>query len=130
MIDRRSALIQFAAGALFVAVPALAMEKKPFDAAAFSKAQASGAPILVEVTAPWCPVCKAQAPIIRSVAAKREFAKLVVFEVDFDSRKDVLRQLNVQRQSTLILFKGAAEAGRSTGDTDPAAIEALMRKAI
>jgi thiol-disulfide isomerase/thioredoxin len=41
---------------------AFAADKKPFTAAAFEAAQASGKPILIDVSASWCPTCKAQAP--------------------------------------------------------------------
>lgn len=127
MLTRRTVVIALAAAA---PTSVWAMEKKPFDAAAFRAAQAAGAPILVEVSAPWCSVCKAQEPIIKSLTSRPDFSKLVIFNVDFDSRKDVLQGFKVSRQSTLIVFKGAAEQGRSTGDTSPAGIEALLRKAI
>jgi thiol-disulfide isomerase/thioredoxin len=113
------------------AFPALAFSgHSPFDAKAFEAAQAAGKPILVEVSAPWCPTCKAQKPILSSLGAKPDFAKLTVFEVDFDSQKDVLRQLKVQQQSTLIVFKGRQEASRSVGDTNAASIEALLKKGV
>jgi thioredoxin 1 len=104
--------------------------KVKFTQAAFDAAQAAGKPILVEVSAPWCPTCKAQAPIIQSLRAKPEFRDLAVFEVDFDSQKDVLARLRVQRQSTLITFKGKAEMARTTGETDAAAIEKQLKTAI
>ena len=52
------------------------------------------------------------------------------FNIDYDSQKDLLRKFNVQRQSTLMVFKGKQETGRSTGDTNAASIEALLAKAI
>jgi thioredoxin 1 len=107
-----------------------AADKKPFDAKAFDAAQAQGKPILVEVSAPWCPVCKAQAPILAKLRSDAAFKDLVSFNVDFDSQKDLLRKFNVTKQSTLIVFKGKQEAGRSTGDTNAGAIEGLLRKAI
>jgi thioredoxin 1 len=107
-----------------------AMQKQSFDAKAFAAAQTAGKPILVEVTAPWCPTCKAQAPILAKLTADPKFKNLQVFEVDFDSRKDVLKTLNVRKQSTLIVFKGKTEAGRSTGDTAESSIAALLNKAI
>ena len=55
---------------------------------------------------------------------------MVVFKVDFDSQKDALRALNAQRQSTLIVFKGEKETGRSVGDTNPGSIEALLDSAL
>ena len=129
MLTRRLFLAAAVAG-LTLAASAHAMEAKPFDPAAFQAAQAAGKPILVEVTAPWCPVCRAQKPILSELKRKPEFGSLVVFEVDFDSRKDVLRTMNVQKQSTLITYKGKSETGRSTGDTNAASIEALLKRAL
>jgi thioredoxin 1 len=104
--------------------------KAKFTQAAFDAAQAAGKPILVEVSAPWCPVCKAQAPIIQSLSSKSEFKNLAIFEVDFDSQKDVLARFKVQKQSTLITFKGKAEVSRSTGETKADAIEKQLKAAI
>ena len=109
---------------------ASAMDKQAFDQKAFEAAQAAGKPILVEVTAPWCPVCKAQAPILSRLKSDQRFANLVSFDIDFDTQKDLLRKFNVQKQSTLIVFKGKQETGRSTGDTNAGSIEALLGKSI
>ena len=54
----------------------------------------------------------------------------MAFDIDFDTSKTLLRQLHVAQQSTLIVYKGKQEAGRSTGDTDAGSIEALLSKAI
>jgi hypothetical protein len=48
----------------------------------------------------------------------------------FDSQKELLRKLKVQKQSTLIVFKGNKEVGRSTGDTKKESIEALLAKSV
>ncbi|MDP3316811.1 MAG: thioredoxin family protein, partial [Devosia sp.] len=72
------------------------------------------------------PTCRAQHPIISDLAGASDNADLVVFEVDFDSQKDVLRQFNVRQQSTLVAFNGADERGRAIGITDRAAITALV----
>ena len=81
-----------------------AMDKKPFNQKAFEAAQAAGKPILVEVSAPWCPVCKAQAPILSRLKSEEKFKELVSFDVEFDSQKDLLKKFGVQKQSTLIVF--------------------------
>lgn len=101
--------------------------KAPFEAKAFDAAVAAGKPVLVEVSAPWCPTCKLQKPILSKLSAKKEFANFAVFEVDFDSQKDALKKLNVQKQSTLIVYKKKAEAARSVGDTDINSIEMLLQ---
>ena len=99
---------------------------QPFDAKAFQEAQSAGKTVLIDVKAPWCPVCTKQHPIIAGI--EKEKPSLLVYEVDFDTAKDVLKRFRVQAQSTLIVFKGSAEVGRSTGDTDPARIRALVAK--
>ncbi len=62
--------------------------------------------------------------------AQPRFKDMAVFEVDFDSQKDALRMLNVQKQSTLIVYKGGKEVARSTGETTKSAIEGLLAKAL
>jgi len=57
MLNRRCLLGTLAlSAALSFAAAATAMDKKQFDQKAFDAAQAAGAPILVEITASWCPV--------------------------------------------------------------------------
>jgi thioredoxin len=119
-----------AAAGLFGASIGAAADEKPFDQAAFAAAQQAGKPILVHVTAPWCPTCKAQAPILSRLMSDPRFKNLVTFDVDFDTQKELLGKFQVRLQSTMIVFKGKQETGRSTGDTNPGSIEALLAKAI
>ena len=121
------------AGALAMAaplVPALANTAVPFSADAFKAAQAAGNPILVEIHADWCPTCKAQNPILDKLTSAAKFKDLKVFRVDFDAMKPVVKEFGAQMQSTLIVFKGSAEQGRSVGDTREASIEALLNKSL
>jgi thioredoxin 1 len=53
-----------------------------------------------------------------------------VLRVDFDGQKEALKTFNVSKQSTLIVFKGATEMARSTGETSATSIEKLLQKAI
>ena len=130
MIDRRTLLF----GAALVPTsfglsgPASAVEGQAFSESAFQQAQAAGTSILVHVTAPWCPTCKAQKPILGRLEAEPKFKALKVFDVDFDTQKDAVRRFNARMQSTLIAFKGAQEGARSVGDTRPGSIEALLDK--
>ena len=135
MMDRRNFMrgIAFAlslGGGAAVASRASAAETQPFSAAAFDAAKAAGRPILIDVSAPWCPTCKAQRPILTNLEAEPRFKTLVVFSVDFDSQKDVLRAFNVRMQSTLICFKNGRETARSTGDTRPASLTRLLDTAL
>lgn len=101
-----------------------------FTQAGLDSLQKEGKSVLVEVHAPWCPTCRAQAPIVDALLKKKEFQSITVLRVDFDGQKDVLKTFNVSKQSTLIVFKGSKEVARSTGDTSPTSIEKLLQKAI
>ena len=130
MIDRRSALMGLVLAVGLGVSPAFAFQAEPFSEKSFEAAQAAGKPILIEVTAPWCPTCKAQKPILSTLAQKPKFKDVVAFQIDFDSRKDLLRKFNVRMQSTLISFAGTKEVARSTGDTNAASIEAQLDKSV
>lgn len=126
-MSSRLASALFAATAL-VSTPLSAAELHAYTPKAFDAAQAAGKPILVEIHAPWCPTCKAQQSVLESLEAQEKFASLQVYRVDFDSQKDALARFRARTQSTLIAFKGKAETGRSTGDTDAGSIAALLDK--
>jgi thioredoxin-like negative regulator of GroEL len=116
-------------GCLWTIKSAAAAEPTAFTDAAFAAAQQAGKPILVHVNASWCPTCAQQRPILDKLEHSAELGDLTVFTVDFDSQKDVLRELNVQQQSTLIVYAGKTEKDRATGITDPDAIRKLLLEA-
>jgi len=129
MISRRLFLASAATVAVTAAFPALAAET-PFAAAAFDEAMKAGRPTLVEIHATWCPTCKAQSAILGPLFADPKYRDLTVLRVDFDAQKDIVRKFGARMQSTLIVFKGGVEVGRSVGDTNPGSIAALLAKAI
>jgi thioredoxin 1 len=110
--------------------PAQAAERAPWSEAAFAAAQAAGRPLIVEVTAPWCPTCRAQAPHVAAALAEPALAPALLLTVDFDTQKEALRRLGVQRQSTLIAFNGTQERARAIGITNGDEIRALIRRAL
>lgn len=107
-----------------------AAEVKNYDAASFRSAQDSGVPIVIDIAASWCPTCAAQKPIIQSLVADPTYNKMIVFDVDFDSQKDVVHAFGAQMQSTLIAYKGRTETGRSVGDTGQDSIKALFASTL
>ena len=131
MVNRRLFIGALALTAALSFSPlAYSMSPQTYTQKAFAAAQAAGKPILLHITAPWCPTCKAQKPILSKLEAAPKFKDMVVLDIDFDTSKPLLRKLRVAQQSTLIVYKGKTEVGRSTGDTDPASIAALLGKAI
>ncbi len=130
MFSRRSIFLAALAIALLGPLPASAAEWKPFTEAEFAAAQNDGKSILVDIFAAWCPVCRAQNPILTELTREPEFKDLVVFKIDFDTQKAEVRALGATRQSTLIAFKGEKETARSVGDTNPASLTDLVKSAL
>ncbi len=102
----------------------------PFTEAAFRQDQAEGDPILVAIHARWCPTCAAQTPIIQEIAAEGAPKNLRVLLVDFDTQKDVVRELGATMQSTIVVFHGKQEMARTVGDTDSESIRATVRRTL
>lgn len=125
----RRALFALAAVLPF-AFASMASAGEKFTEAALETAQKAGKPILVDVAASWCPVCKAQESILDGLAKNEKFKNFVFLKMDFDTQKDELRKLKGTSHSTLIVFKGSNEVGRSIGDTNPESVEALLAKAL
>jgi len=130
MLTRRTILAAVAAVALAAAGPAFAEGSKPYDPAAFDAAVKSGKPVLVEISAPWCPICKTQKPILAKLLADPKYKDMAAFELDFDTGKAEVRRLGAQAQSTLLVYKDGKEAGRSVGETQPEWIADLLDKAM
>jgi thioredoxin 1 len=136
MLSRRRVLtIAFISSALLAPTfarftPAFATEQGPFDESAFAAAQKAGKPIFIAIHASWCPICKAQKPILSELMADPKFKNLVYFTIDFDSQKDLVQRFGAQKQSTLIAFKGDKEQGRSVGDSNHDSIAALLNKVL
>ena len=130
MISRRRSLVLLAALSLGFAAPALAQAPEPFRQEAFAAALAAGKPILVHVTAGWCPTCRAQKAVLAKLENDPRFKDLLVFDVAFDSQKPIVGAFKARTQSTLVVFRGGVEIARAVGQTDPSAIDALLSEAI
>lgn len=114
------------ATAMIVAAPVQAAEFQPFTPQAFEAAKAAGRPVLVDVNAWWCPVCASQARTIKAEAGKPEYAKLIVFRINYDKQKAEWQKLGVRKQATLIAYNGTRETGRIQFMTDKAKIADLI----
>jgi thioredoxin 1 len=130
MLSRRYVMqAGFTLAAGLASFKAFAGSPLEYSDAAFDAVQKEGKSILIDVSAPWCPTCKAQAPILMELEKDPKYVDFTVFHVDFDSQKAALKRFGVRTQSTLIAFKGSEEKGRSVGDTSHDSIAALFSKA-
>jgi thiol-disulfide isomerase/thioredoxin len=111
-------------------VAALAGEWRDYEQAAFAGAQQAGETIFVAVHADWCPRCRAQRPKLEALIQEPDFDGIVGFVVNYDTQRDFLIQHQVRYQTTLIVFKGETETGRSLGEQDPGRIRALFETGL
>ncbi len=123
-----------AGGAMALSVPPPAGprpgRRRRYTDAAFDAARGAGLPILIEVTALGCAVCRAQKPHVDDAAEELAPHGLVLLAVDFDAQKDAARRLGAVAPGTLIAFRGREERGRSTGVASGDAIHELLARAL
>jgi thioredoxin 1 len=102
----------------------------PFDAVRFDEARRSGKPVVLQVTATWCGPCQRLRKVVGGLLENPEFNDLMIFDADFDANKDALVKVNAHTVTTLVIYRDNAEILRSSGETRPDAIEALLKKAM
>jgi thioredoxin 1 len=115
---------------LALAGNALALEKEPYSEERFAALTAAGEVVLVDVFADWCSTCKRQQEIIKEYRAANPDKAFHILEVNFDSDKQLVRQLRAPRQSTLLLYSGESQFWYSVAETRPEVIAAELDKAI
>ncbi len=112
--------------ALLVATPyASALDIQPYSPAALAAHQKAGEPVALHFHAGWCPTCRAQEAVFKGWKGDASVPGTLLV-VDYDSSRDLRRQLGVRMQSTVIAYKGVTETGRLAGETDAKALRALF----
>ena len=102
----------------------------PYTAHAFAAAQKAGNPILVEITASWCPTCKAQKPILNKLGSPTRGLRILKFSTSTSIRKGRGALLQSHDAKHAHCFQGRCESARSVGDTNQDSIEALLERVI
>ncbi len=120
----------FAAAALScMAWSAQALEFKPYSGEALAAAQKEGKPVAVHFHADWCPTCKLQQKSFAQLQTEKGL-DLTVLVADYDKERDLKREMKVRTQSTLVVFKGSEERGRTAGDASPDKLRATLKQAF
>lgn len=109
---------------------ALAGSIIPFNQQEFDQLTKTGKAVVLDISAPWCPTCRAQKPILDGLMKEPAYKDVTLMTIDFDNAKPTLKAFKVTMQSTLVAFKGEKEVGRSVGDTTPAGIDSLVKKSV
>jgi thioredoxin 1 len=130
MLTRTTFISGLAASLLFMVGAAQALTLKPFTSAELASAQNAGQAVAVHFHATWCPTCKAQAKVFDALKADPALDKVTLLVADYDTEKELKKQLNVRAQSTVVVFKGKTEVARDGGSTEPAQLKALLSSAL
>lgn len=83
-------------------------------------------PVLVFVTADWCPVCQRTAPGVSDFALNAS-PDLNVVALDDDKNRDLTRQLGVKALPTFIYFENGKVIARKSGGYDPQELQRWLQ---
>ena len=123
-------LVRLGGLALLALAGHAAAAERPFDQAGFDRDRAAGRPVVVYFHADWCPTCKVQKPIVDRLAQAPALQPVTIYVADYDTETALEKSLNVHMQSTFVVFRRGREVARSTGQTQEAAIRAVLRQAL
>ena len=105
-----------------------AIEKKTtFNKDLFNKAQSEGKVVVVSSWIKYCTSCASQMKALNKLKDEFENVEYFSFEV---TNSEIANLLNVQYQTTLLIFKNNKEVHRSIGITKKDAIYKVIKSSI
>ena len=111
-----------------ISFQSIASEKKTtFNEEVFNNAQSEGKIVVVSSWIKYCSSCASQMKVLNK--AKDDFQNIIY--LNFDVRnKEISKLLNVQYQTTLLIFKKNKEIYRSVGETSKSEIYRAIEKSL
>ena len=98
-----------------------------FNKELFNKAQSDGKIVIVSSWVKYCTSCASQMKVLDK--AKNDFENIEYFKFDVRN-KEIANLLNVQYQTTLLIFKDNKEVYRSVGETSKDLIYKAIQSSI
>jgi thiol-disulfide isomerase/thioredoxin len=102
-------------------------KKTTFTKELFDKAQSDGKVVVVSSWVKYCSSCASQMKVLNK--AKNEFDNIEYFTFNIEN-KEISNLLNVQYQTTLLIFKDNKEVYRSIGETNRDLIYEAIKSSI
>ena len=111
-----------------ISFQSIALEKKTtFSKEVFNKAQSEGKIVVVSSWIKYCSSCASQIKVLNK--ATDDFQNIVYLNFDVGN-KEISKLLNVQYQTTLLIFKKNKEIYRSVGETSKSEIYKAIEKSL
>ena len=101
---------------LLIIIPfnlAVAEKQTTFDNDVFNKAQSDGKTVVVSSWIKYCTSCASQMKALKDV--EKDFDNLIYLTFDVTNR-EIAKQLNIQFQTTLVIYRNNKEVYRSLGE--------------
>ena len=92
---------------------AAAEKQTTFDNDVFNKAQSDGKTVVISSWIKYCTSCASQMKALKDV--EKDFDNLIYLTFDVTNR-EIAKQLNIQFQTTLVIYKNNKEVYRSLGE--------------
>ena len=92
---------------------AVAEKQTTFENDVFKKAQSDGKTVVVSSWIKYCTSCASQMKALKDV--EKDFDNLIYLTFDVTNR-EIAKQLNIQFQTTLVIYKNNKEVYRSLGE--------------
>ena len=112
---------------LFVFNVSAIAKETTFNKELFDKAQSDGKIVIVSSWVKYCTSCASQMKVLDK--AKNDFDNIEYFKFDVRN-KEIANLLNVQYQTTLLIFKDNKEVYRSIGETTQKLIYDALKSSI
>ena len=112
---------------LFVFNSSAIAKETTFNKELFDKAQSNGKIVIVSSWIKYCTSCASQMKVLDK--AKNDFENIEYFKFDVRN-KEIANLLNVQYQTTLLIFKDNKEIYRSVGETSKDLIYKAIQSSI
>ena len=114
---------------------AIAMEKKTtFNKELFNKAQSDGKVVIVSSWIKYCTSCAGQMKILKTAKKEGELSDIKFDNIEYFSfdvtNEEIANLLNVQYQTTILIFRNNKEIYRSVGETTKELIYEAIKSTI
>ena len=99
-----------------------------FTKKAFEKAQNSGKTVVVYSWNKYCTTCAKQKPVLKQ--AKKDFEDILFFNIEHVKNKNLVKDLNINFWSTIVVYKNKKEIAKAVGLVDKKKIYTLIKTGI